>query len=177
MKGYIYKLWSSQTDDIYIGSTKEKYLCNRMSKHKYNYNSWLNGTQHYVTSYELLKYDDCKIECLEFVEFNNIVELRAKEGKYIRELDCVNKRIECRTKKEWANDNKELVLKIQKKFRDNNKDKTEQYYQKIKESRQVMIKCECGKDVMKCSMTRHIKQKRHLEMINQTLLTGDSGTL
>jgi hypothetical protein len=165
MKGYVYKLWSTQTADIYIGSTKERYLGNRLSKHKWGYKKYILDKQHYVTSYEIVKYDDCKIECLEVIEFNDIVELRAKEGQYIRELNCVNKVIPGRTHKEWDNDNKEARLKIKKKYRDNNKDKAAEYYQSTKEGRQVMIKCECGKDVMKCSMARHIKQKQHLQNI------------
>jgi hypothetical protein len=166
MKGYIYKLWSNQTDDIYIGSTKEKYLGNRFSKHKYDYNIYLEGKrEHNITSFEILKYDDCKIECIEVMEFNDITELRAREGHYIRTLDCVNKCIAGRTRKGWKDDNRELSLEIHKKYRDNNKEKTSQYYQDTKDHRQEMIKCECGKDVMRCSMSRHIKQKRHLEKI------------
>ena len=39
--GKIYKIVSSQTDKIYIGSTCQKYLCNRMNNHKQNLRSYL----------------------------------------------------------------------------------------------------------------------------------------
>ena len=62
--GRIYKLVSQQTDKIYIGSTKDK-LCKRIAGHKYKYKKWLNdNTKGFLTSFEIVKFDDCKIELL-----------------------------------------------------------------------------------------------------------------
>ena len=62
-RGKIYKLVSFQTDKVYVGSTCEPYLSNRMSKHRVNFKNYQNGGYHYVTSFELLKYDDADIIC------------------------------------------------------------------------------------------------------------------
>lgn len=52
-KSKIYKITSSQTDKIYIGSTI-KTLSVRFAKHKTDYNRFINGKQNYVTSFEIL---------------------------------------------------------------------------------------------------------------------------
>ena len=39
-QGKIYKLISSETDKIYIGSTCKKYLSQRLQDHKTDYKKW-----------------------------------------------------------------------------------------------------------------------------------------
>lgn len=134
MKGYIYKLWSSQTNDIYIGSTKEKYLSSRFSKHRANYKMWLNKLGNYNSSYKIIEFSDCKIECLEVFEFEYIVQLRAKEGEYIRKLDCVNINNPCSNTKEYnqiyRDTHKEKVTITNKIYRDTHKEKISQQAKK-----------------------------------------------
>ena len=64
-EGKIYKIVSYESDNWYIGSTTNKYLCNRFGEHKKAYRKWIDGRRGYMTSFELLKYDDCKIILLE----------------------------------------------------------------------------------------------------------------
>ena len=59
--GRIYKISSDQTDKVYYGSTT-KTLNQRLSKHKKDYRQYLNGNYHFVTSFDIVKFDDCKIE-------------------------------------------------------------------------------------------------------------------
>ncbi len=84
-KGTIYKITSPQTDKIYVGSTS-KLLKNRLCQHYSNYRRFINGDgsrnrndnnggYHYVTSFELVKYNDCEITILEECECNNRKEL------------------------------------------------------------------------------------------------------
>ena len=65
MKAKIYCIKSEQTNMIYIGSTTEKYLSKRFGHHKADFRRWKLGKQHYISSFELLKYDDCYIELIE----------------------------------------------------------------------------------------------------------------
>ena len=91
-KGKIYKLVSSQTDLIYIGSTIREDLKLRFSNHKADYNKWLKGGS-YVSSFELLKYNDCEIVLIEKYPCANKHQLFEKEKWYIdsnKEI-CVNK--------------------------------------------------------------------------------------
>lgn len=105
-KGYIYKIWSHQTKDIYIGSTIVS-LSIRMSKHRSDFKCERN----YCSCFELVKYPDAKIELLEIVEFEELCELKAKEGQYQRKMKCVNRQIAYRTPDEKKNYSRNYYLK------------------------------------------------------------------
>ena len=82
MNGFIYKITSTQTNNVYIGSTYTPIL-ERLNQHKMN---------KATSSKELTKYDDCKIELVK--EYPNIgmKELRRHEGLAIRQTaNTVNK--------------------------------------------------------------------------------------
>lgn len=115
-QGKIYMLTSEQTPEVYIGSTK-KTLEERMKSHKNKYKSWLEGKFQYNTSFEIIKYDDCKIHLLEDYPCETRKELEKKEGEYQRMMGCVNKRIEGRTKKEYRENNKEHIKQRMKEYR------------------------------------------------------------
>jgi hypothetical protein len=106
-KAKIYKIYSPNTNKIYIGSTK-KTLNKRLSVHKYNYNQYLKSKFHYISSFKLIKFNDCKIELLEEFIYNNKKEILEKERLYIENniINCVNLIIPTRTIKEWKNTNK-----------------------------------------------------------------------
>ena len=147
INGKIYTIRSYQTDDIYIGSTTQT-LTKRLSKHKSDFKRWKKGTYHYVTSYELIKYNDVYIELLELCPCSNKMELFRREGELIRSMDCINKNVNGRTdkerkeyikeyKKEYYQENKEKIKIKSKEYRAVNKDKiyehTKEYYQENKE--------------------------------------------
>ena len=53
---FIYALYSSQnTDKVYIGSTKMKYLSMRKAQHRYSYKKYLKGEHPYLTSCDIVK--------------------------------------------------------------------------------------------------------------------------
>jgi len=82
--GIIYKISSKNTDRVYIGSTVNKYLSCRKSKHVYDYNGFLNGTRHYKSSYEILRHGDCLFDMLERFEYTHVSELRQRESEIMR---------------------------------------------------------------------------------------------
>ena len=69
-------------DTVYVGSSDRK-EDERMLEHQNNYNLYLNGKYHYVSSYELVKYDDAEIYVVKRIKFKDVVELRQEEQKYI----------------------------------------------------------------------------------------------
>tara|TARA_R110001606_G_scaffold183624_3_gene330378 strand:- start:1572 stop:2078 length:507 start_codon:yes stop_codon:yes gene_type:complete len=157
----IYALRSHQTDKKYIGKTCEK-LSVRMGKHK---SDWKHReTRKYYTAFEILKYDDCYIELIKECSCENVEQLNKIEGECIRENDCVNKRIENRTKKEWREDNKEYLTQYKKdrkehykklndEWRKNNQDKIKQY-------KKVKTTCDiCNEPMLRSSLTKHKKRK------------------
>ena len=149
-KSKIYKLVSSQTDKIYIGSTT-KTLAQRLAHHKYDYK-----INHQISSKDLLMFDDCKIILIENFECNTVEELRAREYQLIQENKniCVNLHMPSRTNKDWYNDNKELTLQ-----------RSKDYYQANKEKINEKINCQCGGSYNRCTKARHEQSKKHLAFI------------
>ena len=147
--GKIYCIRSYQTDDVYIGSTIQQ-LCKRMTDHRRKYKNWLKGKCAYITSYEIIKMGDAYIELLESFACSCREELHKKEGEYIRNTKCVNKRIAGRTKKEWCENNKDKIkeyrkknkdkiAKKQKEWNENNKDKIAKIEKKYREKNKDKI--------------------------------------
>ena len=134
--GYIYKLWSLQTEEIYIGSSTTE-TRKRLYEHKSRYKGFLKGT--HKTNYsvfEIVQYPDCKIEIIEKYPCNSRAELCKREGEHQRATKCCNVRMAGRTKKEYYENNIEKVKKYDKERYKNNieeilKQKKE-YYQKNK---------------------------------------------
>jgi len=193
--GKIYSIRSYQTDMIYIGSTCQS-LAVRKGAHKQNYQRYQNGKGNYVTSFEIIKYDDAYIELVEAYPCNNRYELCRREGELIREMDnVINKRIAGRTHKEWREDNKEYnkeyyeankdkISEQMKQWREDNKDKqrelNKQYYEankdNLREQRKVYnqanvnkYKCYCCdyKSYSKNNLNIHLRTNRHKDKYNK----------
>ena len=184
----VYKIWSPNGDKIYVGSTTKQYLSQRMTAHRKDYNLWKIGKCCLTTSYLLFDeygLDNCFIELLEAKTFTSKDELSQLEGKYIRELKCVNKHIIGRDKKEYYEDNKEHIkeksrqhyhdnkdyaLERNKKYYEDNKEKileqNKHYREKNKEMKSEMnkriIECSCGKTYTHCNKSRHNKSVFHI---------------
>ena len=128
--GKVYSIRSYQTENIYIGSTTVA-LSKRLQKHKSGLKTYEKNGKKFTSSYQLLHYDDCYIELIENVPCDNKEELLAREGHYIRSMDCVNKikhpegltPEEMREhKKKYDNENKEAIAERRKKYRDENRE-------------------------------------------------------
>ena len=134
--GKIYKIVGNGR--VYVGSTCEPLLCRRLAGHKKNYNFWLNEKGNYITSFECLEDPECKIELLEMCPCSTKDELRKCEGKWIRDLECVNKLVAGRTKMEYCEANKEAILQRNKAYQEANKEAILQqkkaYYEANKEA-------------------------------------------
>jgi hypothetical protein len=174
--GKVYKIWSPNGDKIYIGSTTKQYLSQRMDNHRYQYKQFNNCKMNNVMSFILFNeygLENCKIELLEAKECNNKDELLKLEGKYIRELECVNKYIAGRTKKEWGEDNKDTLKDKRKIYKETNKEilkeKDKKYRElnkeKIKEKKKEKIICICGSKICFDLNSRHLKTKKHQNFI------------
>jgi len=121
----VYKIWSHQGDKIYVGSTTKELLCQRMIAHRNSYNSWKTTNKNMVTVYSIFDeygLDNCFIELLEARECKSKDELAQLEGRYIRELVCVNRKIEGRSYKQYYEENKDQLLENNKKYRQDNKE-------------------------------------------------------
>jgi predicted GIY-YIG superfamily endonuclease len=88
LNGKIYKLVSSQTSNIYIGSTTQP-LALRLREHLTGY----NGKGDYTSANKILQYGDVTIELIEEYPTTSAFYLELKEAHWIKQLDCVNERI------------------------------------------------------------------------------------
>jgi len=132
----VYKIWSTQGDKIYVGSTTKQYLSQRMDNHRACYKCWKNGKSNMVTVYSIFEeygLENCFIELIEAKDCKSKDELSQLEGKYIRELICVNRKIEGRSYKNYYEENKEQMLENNRKY---NKDHKERISEKKKIYRQ-----------------------------------------
>ena len=183
-KGKIYKIIDINNTKCYIGSTTQS-LNERMSNHKRKYKSYKNGNHHKVSIFDLFDefgLENCKIELIEEYNCGNKTELERKEGEYIRNIECINKRIEGRTKEEYRDDNKEKIKEQRKEYYENNKEKDKQYRKnnkekikeqqkqyyennkdKILEKQKQLVLCECGVYSTIHHISRHRKSEKHLK--------------
>ena len=91
----------------YIGS-KTAGLPSRMAPHRRNNLRYKDGKYHFPSIHELFdRYglENCKIELVEEAPRESKEHLRKIEGQYIRNEDCVNKRIEGRIDEEYSHKN------------------------------------------------------------------------
>jgi hypothetical protein len=131
--GKIYKLMSFQTDKVYIGSTTQA-LCERKAGHLRDYKRYLAGNGNYITSFEIIKFGDADIVLLEDFPCEKKEQLHARERYHIEILNCCNKAIPTRTKKEYRENHKDELTAYAKVYRENNKDKICEYWQKNKDN-------------------------------------------
>jgi hypothetical protein len=115
-QGKIYKIVCNITDEIYIGSTKEKYLTRRLQKHKSYVNENLkNPKRNMPTSSQILKRGDFQIVLIENYPCKTKYELESRERYWIENTDCVNILVPTRTTKEKREAEPELTKEKDKK--------------------------------------------------------------
>jgi hypothetical protein len=133
--GKIYKIVGN--GKVYVGSTCERLLCQRFAGHRKGYNRWINNKSSLVTSYECLSDPECYIELLELCPCSCIDELRKCEGKWIRDLECVNRNIAGRSSydchKNYKEVNKEKYQEYHKNYYQINKEKMNAYGKEYRE--------------------------------------------
>ena len=121
--GRIYKITSSETDGVYVGSTTRT-LRSRFANHIYDYHGYLRGERHYTKSCEVVKFPDAQIELLHEGLFESTADLFRLEGEYIQTTEnCINRCVAGRTPIEWRRDNTDKVKEYQKTARTNNKNR------------------------------------------------------
>ena len=117
--GRIYKISSPSSAFAYYGSTT-KALNQRLKQHKYDYKKYLDGKYHFVTSFEIVKFNDCKIELVSEYFYDTKKDLVRAEGIVIGENnDAINKRIAGRTNQEYRENNKEKIQEFKKEYLEN----------------------------------------------------------
>lgn len=123
--GRIYKIVGGALENqkVYIGATT-KPLEQRLIKHKNNFKSWKKTGKNGVSVFEIFNAfgpENCKIELIQEIQFDNVKQLREAESLAIRNTpNAVNQRVEARTPEEKAmlskQHHKNTNFKAQKKY-------------------------------------------------------------
>jgi len=118
MNVIIYKIHCNTNNLDYYGSTKQR-LKKRIWSHKNNYDRYLKGETHYITSFDIIKNNNYIVEIVEKCDENNRID---RESYYIRNFECVNKTIPNRSQKEYIEQNKDKITKYAKEYNEKNKE-------------------------------------------------------
>ena len=113
--------------EVYIGSTTNRYLCERMASHRRNYKRYLNGKSNFVSIYLLFnKYgvENFDIFLVEEINVNSKEELHSHEGRHIRTSKNINYNLKGVNKdNKNFKDHKTRLSEYKKLFLLENKDK------------------------------------------------------
>lgn len=177
--GKIYMIESPSAGLCYYGSTCLP-LHKRLHAHKRHHKNFTNGIGRCITSFKILENEDYKIVLVEEYPCENKQQLLARESHYIRTNECVNKCIPDRTRKQYREDNQEILAEKAKQYHENNKEtvanRKKQHYQNNlelmrqrredgKEKRKQTIVCICGSHIQKYEIARHERTSKHIEFI------------
>ena len=119
-QGKIYKIIDNGYNMCYYGSTI-RLLCQRMGHHRGRYKKNILSCS-LKDIFDKYGVENCKIELVENYPCNNREELEAREGYYIKNNDCINKRIAGRSKKQHYEANKEKILEQNRQYKEANKE-------------------------------------------------------
>lgn len=177
--GKIYKIISSQSDKMYIGSTVSKYLCERMGQHKY---AFVHKNVKKCRANEIVQYDDAKIVLIENYPCKSRDELLQREQFWIdqHQNDCLNAHKAWKGpmstqdyhKQKYERKKSEISLKSKERYAKNCeaiKQKAKEYraqnQEKIQAKKLERITCDCGIEILKSNISTHKKTKNHQEIM------------
>ena len=155
--GKIYRITSSQTENVYIGSTAQTLLCRRMGEHVSDYKRFINGKlKSNKGSFEIIKHGDAIITLIETFPCNSKDELHAREQHFI-DLNT-----ELIVNKQKAYTGIESGLKGSEYYKAYHLDNKLEIYAK----KNARKNCKCGKDYNHSNYARHSKSKYHQAFLN-----------
>ena len=178
-RGKIYKIISNITNDVYVGSTCEKYLSSRLSGHRRNYGYYKLGRFNYITSFKILETGNYDIILIENYPCESKNELFARERYWMENTkNCLNQKLPCTSedekkeyRKQYKIDHKEYISITGKQYREANMKKIQEARKQyrevnkeiIKQQKQIKIKCICGSTYRSDKKWRHFKSRDHIK--------------
>ena len=124
--GKVYRIDCLTTGEVYIGSTCQPTMAKRLANHVSTFKQWKRTGKGFITLYPIIERDNYKITMIELYPCNTKDELSAREGFYIRSMNCVNKQIAGRTQKDYYESNKEHLLEQMKIYNEANKERVKE---------------------------------------------------
>jgi hypothetical protein len=183
-KTTIYKICCKNLDitKIYIGNTTD------MRKRKYEHKSCCINVKnkHYnLKVYQFIRenggWDNW--DMIEIEKYNAIdgYDAKKRERYWIEELKAtLNIDLPSRTRKQWVEDNKEIIAEKKKEYQENNKEKLKEYKKEYRENnKQILsekkkekITCDCGCEISKYYLKEHQQSKKHINLMSQKSISS-----
>jgi hypothetical protein len=164
-----YRIVCLQGGATYIGSTCSPI---HVVLHKYenNYRRYLDGKINFHPSFIVLQRGNYTIQLIDSIYCNDKKIRNTIEKLYILNEDAVNQCPPSRDMKQYKQDNKEKIKEQNKQYHQDNKEKRNEYSkqyrqlnkEKIKQNKNEMIDCACGKQYTRTHKARHMKSKKHI---------------
>jgi len=173
----IYKIFCI-TDEtlLYIGSTQNfhhrnidhKTSCNNPNCRRYN-------SKKYVTIRQNGGWNNWNMVIIDELKNVTKIESRQKEEEWRVKLNANLNSVKCYTseeekkyrmgelKKQYREDNKEQLTKYYKGWAEKNKDII---LKKDRERSAIKVKCECGCEIRRDSLSKHKRSKKHIELMS-----------
>lgn len=148
-KGKIYRIVCNETGEQYIGSTTQS-LALRIAQHR-NYSK---TPRDQCNSKQIIDRGNYAIVLIEECPCENKEQLERRERHFIETMDCVNRYVPTRTRKEYYQDNYESIAEQRRKYEEdnrqrlterqrlyrlNNKEKTDKYQREYCEANRERI--------------------------------------
>ena len=176
-QGKIYKIVCNTSGLVYIGSTCQKSLSQRLSEHVSNYKQYLIQKKNYISSFELIKHGNYDIilienspcntkdelymrERFQCVNMVNPIRLKEDNKKYNKKYYQENQEREKLRRKKYLEENKEKVKIYHHNYHEKNKEKcnliSKRYREENREKIQLLYKKYCNENKEKEKL-RHKK--------------------
>ena len=139
--GKIYKILNDNTDDVYVGSACQP-LSKRMAEHRGALNKKACSNFKIYNKMKEIGKEHFYTELIEEFPCDNVEQLRAREGYYIRQIATLNKLVAGRTKEEFEEYRHEAKKEYGRKYRKEHCDAEKQktYNEKYKSEHKEEIK-------------------------------------
>ena len=143
----VYKIISPHTDKIYIGSTVEKTLAQRLAGHVRSYKCYLAGKYHYVSSFEILQHPEYRIVLVDSYPCDSRDRLLAREQHHIDLAGhgCVNMQkaftglTEQEYKKQYHVQHRDVILERVRQYTEQHRDQIRAYKKQHREQNKDII--------------------------------------
>ena len=154
MKCKIYFIQCLETGEVYIGSTKQRLMCQRIAGHKQKRD---------CVATQILDRDNYICDFLEEVEES---QRYIREQYYIDTTDnCINTMTAYKSKEQQHKEAREWMIKYRLDNKDKLKERRKQKYIQNRDKLFQKYTCECGEVLCVASKSRHEKRKRHQEYL------------
>ena len=181
--GRIYRIASSETEAVYIGSTT-KTLNERFRGHRHQYRLYLNGQTNFTASFDIVKFEDASIELLSEGLFATKADLHRLEGEHIQlTANCINKQIAGRTRQQTIKAYNDAHKADHAAYRENRKEQYQEYMkayrnahkEHINQTRQQKVSCPvCHGIYSRDHKARHERSNKHKQTLSSLSSTQPS---